>query len=60
VAAPGATSSPRSRFIPETQQRERHPLDQLSKVLPKEKFEPRAHDEQDERNLLDRVKNMFG
>lgn len=39
---------------------QRHLLDQLSKVLPKEKFEPRAHDEQDERNLFDRVKNMFG
>ncbi len=39
---------------------QRHLLDQLSKVLPKEKFEPRAHDVQDERNLFDRVKNMFG
>jgi molecular chaperone DnaJ len=40
---------------------QRHLLDQLAKVLPKENFEPRAHgDEQDERNLFDRVKNMFG
>ncbi len=39
---------------------QRHLLDELSKVLPKEKFEPRAHTEQDERNLFDRVKNMFG
>ena len=36
-------------------------LEQLSKVLPKEKFEPRPHGEdQDERNLFDRVKDMFG
>ena len=36
-------------------------LEQLSKVLPKEKFEPRPRDEeQDERNLFDRVKDMFG
>jgi len=36
-------------------------LDQLSKLLPKEKFEPRPRvDEQDERNLFDRVKDMFG
>ena len=40
---------------------QRQLLEQLSKVLPKEKFEPRPHvDEQDERNLFDRVKNMFG
>ncbi len=39
---------------------QRHALEQLSKALPKERFEPRAHDEQDERNLFDRVKNMFG
>ena len=39
---------------------QRHLLDELSKVLPKEKFEPRPHQEQDERNLFDRVKNMFG
>jgi molecular chaperone DnaJ len=38
-------------------------IDELAKVLPKEKFEPRprAGDEsQDERNLFDRVKDMFG
>jgi molecular chaperone DnaJ len=40
---------------------QRHILEQLAKVLPKEKFEPRPHtDAQDERNLFDRVKNMFG
>jgi molecular chaperone DnaJ len=36
-------------------------LEQLAKTLPKEEFEPRKHqDEQDERNLFDRVKDMFG
>lgn len=36
-------------------------LDQLSKLLPKEQFEPRPReDQQDERNLFDRVKDMFG
>jgi len=41
---------------------QRHLLEQLSKILPKDdKFEPRAHGgEQDERNLFDRVKDMFG
>ena len=40
---------------------QRHLLEQLSKALPKEKFEPRPHgEEQDERNLFDRVKDMFG
>jgi molecular chaperone DnaJ len=40
---------------------QRHLLEQLAKVLPKEKFEPRPHSqEQDERNLFDRVKDMFG
>jgi molecular chaperone DnaJ len=40
---------------------QRHLLEQLAKVLPEEKFEPRAHtEEQDERNLFDRVKDMFG
>ena len=35
--------------------------EQLAKTLPKEHFEPRKHqDEQDERNLFDRVKDMFG
>ena len=40
---------------------QRHLVEQLAKVLPKEQFEPRTHDdEQDERNLFDRVKRMFG
>jgi len=40
---------------------QRHLIEQLAKVLPKEKFEPRARDEEhDERNLFDRVKDMFG
>jgi len=40
---------------------QRHLLDQLSKVLPAEKFEPRPRQiDEDERNLFDRVKDMFG
>jgi len=40
---------------------QRQLLEQLSKALPKEKFEPRPHAEtHDERNLFDRVKDMFG
>jgi molecular chaperone DnaJ len=41
---------------------QRHLFEQLAKVLPKEKFEPRPRvdDAQDERNLFDRVKDMFG
>ena len=40
---------------------QRHVLEQLASTLPPEKFEPRKHqDEQDERNLFDRVKDMFG
>ena len=40
---------------------QRHLLDQLGKTLPAEKFEPRPHgEEQEERNLFDRVKDMFG
>jgi molecular chaperone DnaJ len=40
---------------------QRHLIEQLGKVLPEEKFEPRPReDEQDERNLFDRVKDMFG
>ena len=40
---------------------QRQVLEQLAKTLPKEHFEPRKHqDEQDERNLFDRVKDMFG
>jgi molecular chaperone DnaJ len=37
-------------------------LEELAIALPKDKFEPRARgeDEQDERNLFDRVKDMFG
>jgi molecular chaperone DnaJ len=41
---------------------QRHLLEQLAKVLPKEQFEPRAREEEghSERNLFDRVKDMFG
>jgi molecular chaperone DnaJ len=40
---------------------QRHLLEQLSKALPNEKFEPRAPgEEQEDRNLFDRVKDMFG
>jgi len=40
---------------------QRRLLDELSRALPKEQFEPRPHeDEHDERNLFDRVKDMFG
>jgi molecular chaperone DnaJ len=40
---------------------QRQLLEQLSKALPKDKFEPRPHtDTHDERNLFDRVKDMFG
>jgi len=40
---------------------QRQLLDQLARVLPAEEFEPRAReDQQDERNLFDRVKDMFG
>jgi molecular chaperone DnaJ len=36
-------------------------LEKLAQALPKEEFEPRAHaDEPHERNLFDRVKDMFG
>jgi molecular chaperone DnaJ len=39
---------------------QRHLMEQLAAALPKEKFEPRPHTEsQDERNLFDRVKDMF-
>ena len=39
---------------------QRQLIEQLGKALPKEKFEPRPHtDTQDERNLFDRVKDMF-
>jgi molecular chaperone DnaJ len=40
---------------------QRQLLEQLAKVLPKEQFEPRAPgEEQEDRNLFDRVKDMFG
>jgi molecular chaperone DnaJ len=41
---------------------QRHLIEQLGDVLPKEKFEPRTREDetQDERNLFDRVKDMFG
>ena len=40
---------------------QRQAIEQLAKTLPKEPFKPRKHqDEQDERNLFDRVKDMFG
>ena len=41
---------------------QRHLLEQLAVALPKEQFAPRSHrdDSQDERNLFDRVKDMFG
>ncbi len=40
---------------------QRQLLEQLARVLPKEKFEPRAHGtEEEDRNLFDRVKDMFG
>ena len=41
---------------------QRHLLEQLAVALPKEQFAPRSRrdDSQDERNLFDRVKDMFG
>jgi molecular chaperone DnaJ len=41
---------------------QRRLLEQLSDALPKERFEPRAHagEGAEERNLFDRVKDMFG
>jgi molecular chaperone DnaJ len=41
---------------------QRQLIEQLTKVLPKEQFEPRARVDaaEDERNLFDRVKDMFG
>ena len=36
-------------------------IDELSKVLPKEKFEPRKRDaEEDEKNIFEKVKDIFG
>ncbi len=39
---------------------QRRLLEELARVLPKEKFEPRHREDEDERNLFDRVKDMFG
>jgi molecular chaperone DnaJ len=40
---------------------QRQLLQELAEALPKERFEPRALDEEhEERNLFDRVKDMFG
>jgi molecular chaperone DnaJ len=41
---------------------QRQTIEQLAKVLPKDKFEPRKRDDEqhEERNLFDRVKDMFG
>ena len=40
---------------------QRKAMEELAKSLPKEAFEPRKrHEESDERNLFDRVKDMFG
>ena len=40
---------------------QRQVLEQLAKSLPTEEFKPRKrHEEHDERNLFDRVKDMFG
>jgi molecular chaperone DnaJ len=40
---------------------QRHLLEQLAKALPQEKFEPRTSDgEHDDRNLFERVKDIFG
>lgn len=35
-------------------------VEELAKALPKEQFEPRQREDEDERNLFDRVKDMFG
>ena len=40
---------------------QRHLVEQLAKALPQDNFEPRARDDaHEERNLFDRVKDMFG
>ena len=39
---------------------QRRLLDELAKALPAEKFQPRQREDEDERNLFDRVKDMFG
>lgn len=54
-----ATVQVRTPRKPNKAQREL--LEKLAEALPKEEFEPRAHaDEPHERNLFDRVKDMFG
>jgi hypothetical protein len=36
-------------------------FDQLNKVLPKEKYEPKPRDaEEDDKNIFDKVKDIFG
>jgi molecular chaperone DnaJ len=48
-------------FTPKKISREqRKLLEQLSVVLPKEKFEPTPRDDQEDRGLFDRVKDIFG
>ena len=40
---------------------QRAAMEQLAKVLPKEKFEPKVHDaEEDEKNIFEKVKDIFG
>jgi molecular chaperone DnaJ len=39
---------------------QRRVLEDLSRALPPEKFRPRQREDEDERNLFDRVKDMFG
>ena len=39
---------------------QRQLLEQLARALPMEQFEPRTGEDEDERNLFDRVKDMFG
>ena len=39
---------------------QRRLLEELAKALPAEKFHPRQREDEDERNLFDRVKDMFG
>jgi molecular chaperone DnaJ len=39
---------------------QRQLIEQLAKALPKDKFEPRTREDAEDRNLFDRVKDMFG
>jgi molecular chaperone DnaJ len=39
---------------------QRHALEQLANALPPDKAEPRPIDEQDDRNIFERVKDIFG